>query len=107
VLFPIAGPSSAMTAVPSTTVAIVSVPPGICPVTRLALAPMPVQPTVRETPALTAAVTSAPAPALASPVESEHEILQLHARIQEQEVSLFSFLLVAVSVAHVRMSSRH
>jgi hypothetical protein len=107
VLFPIAGPSSAMTAIPSTTVAIVSVPPGICPVTRLALAPMPVQPTVQETPALTAAVASAPAPALASSVESEHEILQLHARIQEQEVSLFSFLLVAVSIAHVRMSSRH
>ncbi|KAH9575892.1 hypothetical protein CY35_01G134800 [Sphagnum magellanicum] len=87
VLFPIAGPSSAMTAVPSTTVAIVSVPPGICPVTRLALAPMPVQPTVQETPALTAAVASAPAPALASSVESEHEILQLHARIQEQEAT--------------------
>ncbi|CAM6020254.1 unnamed protein product [Sphagnum balticum] len=87
VLFPIAGPSSAMTAVPSTTVAIVSVPPGICPVTRPALAPMPVQPTVQETPALTAAVASAPAPALASSVESEHEILQLHARIQEQEAT--------------------
>jgi hypothetical protein len=66
---------------------------------------MPVQPTVQETPALTAAVASAPA--LASSVESKHEILQLHARIQEQEVSLFSFLLVAVSIAHVRMSSRH
>ncbi|CAK9858328.1 unnamed protein product [Sphagnum jensenii] len=88
VLFPIAGPSSAMTAVSSTTVAIVSVPPGICPVTRLALAPMPVQPTVQETPALTVAVASAPAPALASSVESEHEILQLHARIQEQEATL-------------------
>ncbi len=55
VLFPSAGPSSTMIIVPSTTIAIVSVRPGICP-TQLVLAPMHVQPTMQETPALTATI---------------------------------------------------
>ncbi len=56
VLFPIAGPSSTTIVVPSTTFAIVSVHPGICPSTQLVLAPLHVLPTMQETPALTATI---------------------------------------------------
>jgi hypothetical protein len=56
VLFSIAGPSSTMIVAPTTTFAIVSVRPGICPSTQLVLAPMDVQPTMQETPALTATI---------------------------------------------------
>jgi hypothetical protein len=56
VLFPIAGPSSTMIVVPSTTFATVSVRPGVCPSTQLVLAPMHVLPTMQETPALTATI---------------------------------------------------
>ncbi|CAK9875904.1 unnamed protein product [Sphagnum jensenii] len=91
---PIVTLASSVATVPSTTVAVPAAGSGIRPVIRPALAnvaPTPARPPVRLIPAPTAAGTAAvasavvPAPTLASSVEREREIMQLRARIQEQE----------------------
>lgn len=88
--------ASSVATVPSTTVAVPAAGSGIRPVFRPALAnvaPTTARPPVRLIPAPTAAVATAvvQAPTLASSVEREREIMQLRARIQEQEVSLLLF----------------
>jgi hypothetical protein len=93
---PIVTLASSVATVPSTIVAVPAAGSGIRPVFRPALAnvaPTPARPPVRLIPAPTAAVPSAvvQAPTLASSVEREREIMQLRARIQEQEVSLLLF----------------
>ncbi len=101
-LVPIVTLASSVATVPSTTVAVPAAGSGIRPVIRPALAnvgPTPARPPVRLIPAPTAAAAGAaavasaavPAPTLASSVEREREIMQLRARIQEQEVSLLLF----------------
>jgi hypothetical protein len=87
---PIVTLASSVATVPSTIVAVPAAGSGIRPVFRPALAnvaPTPARPPVRLIPAPTAAVPSAvvQAPTLASSVEREREIMQLRARIQEQE----------------------
>ncbi|CAM6077498.1 unnamed protein product [Sphagnum tenellum] len=91
---PIVTLASSVATVPSTTVAVPAAGSGIRPVIRPALAnvaPTPARPPVRLIPAPTAAGAAAvasavvPAPTLASSVEREREIMQLRARIQEQE----------------------
>jgi hypothetical protein len=97
---PIVTLASSVATVSSTTVAVPAAGSGIRPVIRPALAnvaPTPARPPVRLIPAPTAAAGAAvasavvPAPTLASSVEREREIMQLRARIQEQEVSLLPF----------------
>jgi hypothetical protein len=92
--------ASSVATVPSTTVAVPAAGSGVRPVIRPVLAnvaPTPARPPVRLIPAPTAAGAAAvasavvPAPTLASSVEREREIMQLRARIQEQEVSLLPF----------------
>jgi hypothetical protein len=97
---PIVTLASSVATVSSTTVAVPAAGSGIRPVIRPAfanVAPTPARPPVRLIPAPTAAGAAAvasavvPAPMLASSVEREREIMQLRARIQEQEVSLLLF----------------